>query len=155
MTFEPWYPWAAFAVFFIAAELFSLSFYMLVAGISSAIVALVCGLWPLLITVPWQIMMFIAMMLPTTWLLTRRRQHTKPFTDDVGQDPFSGRVGETLEPIHQQQRGRVIFAQALYGTRTWNAYADTPILAGVKVRVVGVSGNTLHVAELTTPQADT
>lgn len=92
----------------------------------------------------WQIGIFVVVsvvMLPFTRMLARRITHEPPELSNV--DRMIGKVGVVTQDIDPDTGGKIRFEGEI-----WQAQADRPIAAQVRVRILSVSGTRVQVEPL-------
>jgi len=127
------------------AEILTPGFVMFFFGLSAATVGALVLFLPEAfgLSFMWQLALFSILSL--VYLVTLRRYVKDVFWGDNGKsralaDEFAGRTGEVVAALSPGVPGRVAVGDA-----EWDAVADAPIAAGVKVKVLSRSNLTLTV----------
>ena len=141
-----WWHWMVLGLCLSMAELLVPAFFIIWFGIGAVGVGIVLLAVPDL-SISTQLLLWAAL---STGLVAVWFRHFKPRTmTSVGTSAASvaGEVGVLVGDINPETRGQVRFQKPILGSDLWECYADTPIKAGERVRVVAVEGSFIKVKE--------
>ena len=141
-----WWHWMVLGLCLSMAELLVPAFFIIWFGIGAVGVGIVLLAAPDL-SISTQLLLWAAL---STGLVAVWFRHFKPRTmTSVGTSAASvaGEVGVLVGDINPETRGQVRFQKPILGSDLWECYADTPIKAGERVRVVAVEGSFIKVKE--------
>lgn len=139
-----WWHWIVLGILLALAELVVPAFFIIWFGLGALGVGLAVLAWPVL-SLAGQLILWAALSAALTALWFR---YLKPRTmTQVGTSgaALTGEVGVLVGELGPQTRGQVRFQKPLLGADLWVCYAETPIPAGTRVRVVAVEGSFLKV----------
>ena len=140
-----WY-WLVFGMVLIIAELFIPSFTIFWFGLGAILVAGLLLMLPDL-TISWQLFIWAIASSILTFLWFR---FFKPLMVDrtkagISREAILGEIGQVIRIPEQEKRGIVRFTTPLLGADEWPFICDQQIIAGDRVMVKDISGNTLIV----------
>ena len=141
-----WWHWMVLGLCLSMAELLVPAFFIIWFGIGAVGVGIVLLATPGL-SISTQLLLWAAL---STVLVVVWFRHFRPRTmTSVGTSAASvaGEVGVLVSDINPETRGQVRFQKPILGSDLWECYADTPIKAGERVRVIAVEGSFIKVKE--------
>ncbi|MCB1931531.1 MAG: NfeD family protein [Candidatus Accumulibacter sp.] len=139
-----WWHWIVLGLVLTMGELAVPAFFVVWFGIAAAGVGLVLLAAPGL-SLSTQLLLWAAMSTALVWIWFR---HLRPRTmTAVGTSAarVAGEVGVLVADITPNGRGQVRFQKPILGADAWEAYADSAIAAGERVRIVAVEGSYVKV----------
>ena len=144
-TFLYWH-WIAFGMLLIIAELFIPSFTIFWFGLGAILVGLILLITPEL-PLNWQLFLWAISSIAFTFLWFR---FLKPRMVDktkagLSREAALGETGQVIKAPIEGERGIVRFSTPLLGSDEWPIICNQDIIAGDRVVVRDVSGNTLIV----------
>ena len=139
-----WWHWIVLGLCLSMAELLVPAFFIVWFGIGALGVGVLLLFAPNL-AIATQILIWAALsgVLVAVWF-----RYLKPRTmTSVGTSGASlaGEIGILVNDIFPETRGLVRFQKPLLGSDLWECYAESPLRAGERVRVVAVEGNFIKV----------
>ena len=134
-----WIIWLVIGVALIVAEMFTLTFYLLMFGVSAFVAFIVAILFPEAYLVQVIVACIVALGL-TGFVkpLTRRLHNSRGFRDAI--DDLVGKQGIVVEEIPEKGLGIV-----RVGNETWSAKADNPLAVGEQVIILQRSSTVVEV----------
>lgn len=144
-TFLYWH-WIAFGMLLIIAELFIPSFTIFWFGLGAILVGLILLIAPNL-SVNWQLFLWAISSIGFTFLWFRflRPRMVDKTKAGLSREAALGETGQVTKAPIEGERGVVRFSTPLLGSDEWPIICDQDIVAGDRVIVKDVSGNTLIV----------
>ena len=144
-TFLYWH-WLAFGMLLIIAELFIPSFTIIWFGLGAILVGLILLVVPDL-SLNWQLFLWAIASIGFTFLWF---QFLKPLMVDktkagLSREAALGESGQVIKTPIEGERGIVRFSTPLLSAEEWPFICDQEVVAGDRVFVRDVSGNTLIV----------
>ena len=139
-----WWHWIVLGIVLALAELAVPAFFIIWFGLGALGVGLALFVWPGL-SLATQLIVWATLSAALTALWFR---YLKPRTvSQIGLSSAAliGEVGVLVGELTPQTRGQVRFQKPLLGADLWACYAETPLAAGTRVRVVAVEGSFLKV----------
>ncbi|WP_319238815.1 NfeD family protein [uncultured Propionivibrio sp.] len=141
-----WWHWMVLGLCLAMAELAVPAFFLIWFGIGALLVGLVLLAAPET-GIAVQLLLWAA---TSTVLVIVWFRYLKPATvSAVGSSTahVTGEVGILVGDLTPDARGRVRFQKPVLGADLWECYADAPIRAGARVRIVAVEGSFVKVEE--------
>ena len=141
-----WWHWMVLGLCLAMAELAVPAFFLIWFGIGALLVGLVLLAAPET-GIAVQLLLWAA---TSTVLVIVWFRYLKPATvSAVGSSTahVTGEVGILVGDLAPDARGRVRFQKPVLGADLWECYADAPIRAGARVRIVAVEGSFIKVEE--------
>ena len=144
-TFLYWH-WIAFGMLLIMAELFIPSFTIFWFGLGAILVGIILLIAPDL-SVNWQLFLWAISSITFTFLWFR---FLKPRMGDktkagLSREAVLGESGQVIRAPIEGERGIVRFSTPLLSSDEWPFICEQEVIAGDRVLVKDVSGNTLIV----------
>ena len=139
-----WWHWIVLGIVLALAELAVPAFFIIWFGLGALGVGIALLILPNL-SLATQLVLWATLSAALTALWFR---YLKPRTvSQVGSSSGAllGEIGVLVGELTPQSRGQVRFQKPLLGADLWACYADTPLAAGTRVRVVAVEGSFLKV----------
>ena len=139
-----WWHWIILGLVLTLAELAVPAFFIVWFGLGALGIGLVLLAWPGL-SLAAQLVLWAALAAALTAFWFR---YLKPRTvSQVGSSSAAliGEIGVLVGELTPQSRGQVRFQKPLLGADLWACYAESPLAAGTRVRVVAVEGSFLKV----------
>ncbi|CAG8869445.1 hypothetical protein PS627_03518 [Pseudomonas fluorescens] len=139
-----WWIWLVFGFGLIVLELMLPTFFILWFGIGALLVSLVTYMAPSL-QLDMQVLLWVIFSAVTTALwfkVFKKKTPDKRWTADN----VIGEVGLLTASVSEFQKGRVRFQKPVLGSEEWVCVADAEIVAGERVRITAIEGNTARVA---------
>lgn len=141
-----WWHWMVLGLCLAMAELAVPAFFLIWFGIGALLVGLVLLAAPET-GIAVQLLLWAA---TSTVLVIVWFRYLKPATvSAVGSSTahVTGEVGILVGDLAPDTRGRVRFQKPVLGADLWECYADAPIRAGARVRIVAIEGSFVKVEE--------
>ncbi|HRD94766.1 MAG TPA: NfeD family protein [Accumulibacter sp.] len=143
--FSPeWWHWMVLGLALTMAEIAIPAFFVVWFGIGAAGVGVVLLLAPGL-ALSAQFLLWAAFSAALVWVWFRHLQPRTVTTVGTSAAKVAGEVGVLVADITPDSRGQVRFQKPILGADAWEAYADTAIAAGERVRIVAVEGSYVKV----------
>lgn len=142
-----WWHWMVLGLCLAMSELVVPAFFLIWFGIGALLVGLVVLFAPP-IGIALQLLLWTLFSASLVFFWFR---YLKPKTmSEVGSSSaqVTGEVGLLLNELGPNTRGHVRFQKPVLGADVWDCYADTPIKAGVRVRIVRIEGSFVNVEEV-------
>ncbi|SDH56823.1 NfeD family protein [Propionivibrio dicarboxylicus] len=142
-----WWHWMVLGLCLAMAELAVPAFFLIWFGIGALLVGLVLLASPDL-GIAVQLLLWAA---SSTALVIVWFRYLRPATvSAVGSSTahVTGEIGILVGDLGPDARGRVRFQKPVLGADLWECYADRPIRAGARVRIVAVEGSFVKVEEV-------
>jgi len=97
-----------------------------------------------------QVLLWVVFSIVLTWLWFRFMQ---PLSKDrtkagLSREAIVGEVGQVLSPPTSERRGTLRFSVPILGADEWSFMCDEELMAGDRVRVRDISGNSLIVSKV-------
>jgi membrane protein implicated in regulation of membrane protease activity len=149
MEFQPQYwHWVVFGMLLIIAELFVPSFTVFWFGLAGLIVGGVLLVAPAT-TFKWQLFLWALGSGCMTYLWFKL---FKPLMADrtkagISREAILGEIGQVIHSPEEDRRGTVRFTTPLLGAEEWPFICEQKVVAGDRVAVADISGNTLIVTK--------
>ena len=141
--FEWWY-WIVLGLCLVMSELVVPAFFVIWFGIGALLVGATLLLMPTL-GMAVQLMLWAGL---STLLVIFWFRYLKPKTVSLAGSSSAQAVGEVgllVSDLCPDSRGQVRFQKPVLGSDLWECYAETPIKAGERVRVVKIEGHFIKV----------
>lgn len=143
--FSPeWWHWLVLGLVLTMTEIAIPAFFVVWFGIGAIAVGLVLLLLPEL-ALATQFLLWTAFSAALVWLWFRHLRPRTMTTVGTSAAKVAGEVGILVADITPDSRGQVRFQKPILGADAWEAYADTAIGAGERVRIVAVEGSYVKV----------
>ena len=139
-----WWHWIVLGLVLTLAELAVPAFFIVWFGLGALGVGLVLLAWPGL-SLAAQLVLWAALAAALTAFWFR---YLKPKTVSLAGSSSAqalGEVGLLVSDLCPDSRGQVRFQKPVLGSDLWECYAETPIKAGERVRVVKIEGHFIKV----------
>mgnify|MGYP001820915439 FL=1 len=138
--------WLVIGMLLIIGEIFVTSFTMFWFGLGGLVVALVLGLAPEL-SLTWQLLIWAVSSAVFTllWFKLVRPRMKDRTTAGIARESAIGESGQVIKAPVEGHRGVVRFTTPLLGSDEWSFICEAPVVAGDRVFVKDISGNTLVV----------
>jgi len=139
-----WWHWMVLGLCLAMAELAIPAFFIVWFGIGAIAVGIVLLAAPDL-AIATQMLLWAGL---STALVIFWFRYLKPRTvTAIGTSTanVTGEVGVLVSDLSPDTRGQVRFQKPVLGSDSWVCYADTPIKAGERVRIVAVEGSFIKV----------
>jgi len=134
-----WIIWLVIGVALIVAEMFTLTFYLLMLGIGAMVGFLTALLLPEAYLVQVVVASVLALILTAfTKPLTKRLHTSRGYRDTI--DDLVGKQGTVVEPVTENG-----LAIVRVGNEIWSAKSDSPLAEGEQVIVLQRSSTVLEV----------
>lgn len=142
-----WWHWAVTGIVLILAELAVPAFVLIWFGLGALVVSLVVGVTGIGLTAQLAVWMVASVSFTVGWFKVFRTDRHKT---RVGMsDPvLLGEVGLLSRGVAPFEKGEVRFQKPMLGTDIWPCIADESIIAGERVKVVGVEGSLVKVVRV-------
>jgi membrane protein implicated in regulation of membrane protease activity len=137
-----WWHWVVLGLCLALAELAVPSFFIFWFGLGAAGVGLLLLLVPDLALAA---QLFIWAALSCTLALVWFRYLRPATRTAAGTSSVPGEIGILVDDLSPDARGKVRFQKPILGAEVWECYAEQPLAAGERVRVVAVEGNFIKV----------
>ena len=139
-----WWQWLVFGLVLVMTEIFVPSFFMIWFGAGAAAVGLFVYLLP---GMPAASQFFLWAALSALFTLAWFRWLKPKTVSQAGTASAEalGEIGVLVSELRPDSRGKVRFQKPLFGAEVWECYAEQPIPAGERVRVVAVEGHFIKV----------
>ena len=141
--FEWWY-WIVLGLCLVMSELVVPAFFVIWFGIGALLVGVSLLVMPMLgMAVQWMLWAGLSTLLVIFWF-----RYLKPKTVSLAGSSSAqalGEVGLLVSDLCPDSRGQVRFQKPVLGSDLWECYAETPIKAGERVRVVKIEGHFIKV----------
>jgi len=141
--FEWWY-WIVLGLCLVMSELVVPAFFVIWFGIGALLVGVSLLAMPTL-GMAVQLMLWAGL---STLLVIFWFRYLKPKTVSLAGSSSAqalGEVGLLVSDLCPDSRGQVRFQKPVLGSDLWECYAETPIKAGERVRVVKIEGHFIKV----------
>ena len=141
--FEWWY-WIVLGLCLVMSELVVPAFFVIWFGIGALLVCVSLLVMPML-GMAVQLMLWAGL---STLLVIFWFRYLKPKTVSLAGSSSAqaiGEVGLLVSDLCPDSRGQVRFQKPVLGSDLWECYAETPIKAGERVRVVKIEGHFIKV----------
>ena len=141
--FEWWY-WIVLGLCLVMSELVVPAFFVIWFGIGALLVGVSLLVMPML-GMAVQLMLWAGL---STLLVIFWFRYLKPKTVSLAGSSSAQAVGEVgllVSDLCPDSRGQVRFQKPVLGSDLWECYAETPIKAGERVRVVKIEGHFIKV----------
>ena len=141
--FEWWY-WIVLGLCLVMSELVVPAFFVIWFGIGALLVGVSLLAMPTL-GMAVQLMLWAGL---STLLVIFWFRYLKPKTVSLAGSSSAQAVGEVgllVSDLCPDSRGQVRFQKPVLGSDLWECYAETPIKAGERVRVVKIEGHFIKV----------
>ena len=141
--FEWWY-WIVLGLCLVMSELVVPAFFVIWFGIGALLVGVSLLAMPTL-GMAAQLMLWAGL---STLLVIFWFRYLKPKTVSLAGSSSAqaiGEVGLLVSDLCPDSRGQVRFQKPVLGSDLWECYAETPIKAGERVRVVKIEGHFIKV----------
>lgn len=141
--FEWWY-WIVLGLCLVMSELVVPAFFVIWFGIGALLVGVSLLVMPML-GMAVQLMLWAGL---STLLVIFWFRYLKPKTVSLAGSSSAqalGEVGLLVSDLCPDSRGQVRFQKPVLGSDLWECYAETPIKAGERVRVVKIEGHFIKV----------
>lgn len=143
-----WY-WIVFGIAVMLLEIALPSFTALWFGAGAVLVGILLYLFPGMSTTT-QIVLWTVLSSSLTWLWFK---YLRPLAIDktkagLSREAIVGEVGQVLAPPMEHRRGTLRFPAPVLGSDEWLFITQDDVVAGDRVRVVDVSGNSLIVSKV-------
>lgn len=144
-TFLYWH-WLAFGMLLIISEIFIPSFTIFWFGLGAILVGLILLMVPG-VSMTWQLFLWAIFSIAFTFLWFRflRPRMTDQTKAGLSREAVIGESGQVIRTPINGERGVVRFATPLLGSDEWPFICEQDVVAGDRVLVRDVSGNTLIV----------
>ncbi len=137
--------WLAFGLILMISELFFAGFFVVWFGLGAVMVGAVMLLLPgLSLSVQMILWAFSSLAFVAAWFKFFK-PHMGKNQVAITQEAFQGEVALVVREIKPFAKGLVQFQKPILGDDKWEAFADTDIASGERVKVVSVNGNLLKV----------
>ena len=141
--------WIVLGIGLMALEIILPSFVALWFGAAAILVGVVVLIIPS-ISLPFQVLCWVAISILLTWLWFRFMQ---PLSKDrtkagMSREAIVGETGQVLSPPTSERRGTLRFSVPILGAEEWSFICDDDVDAGDRVRVSDISGNSLIVVKV-------
>ena len=143
MMFE-WWHWIVLGLCLVMSELVVPAFFVIWFGIGALLVGVSLLAMPTL-GMAVQLMLWAGL---STLLVIFWFRYLKPKTVSLAGSSSAqalGEVGLLVSDLCPDSRGQVRFQKPVLGSDLWECYAETPIKAGERVRVVKIEGHFIKV----------
>lgn len=140
-----WISLLAAGLVLMLSELFFASFFILWFGLGAVIVGLGMLLLPGMSFSAQMILWALSSLAFVLGWFKFLKPHVMKTQSVISQDAFHGEVAVVARDIKPYVKGLVQFQKPILGDDKWEAFADSDIAAGERVRVVSVDGNLLKV----------
>lgn len=137
--------WLAAGLVLMISELFFASFFILWFGLGAVIVGLVMLVMPSMSFSAQMILWAVSSLAFVFGWFKFFKPHVLKNQTVISQEAFNGEIGLVARDIKPYVKGLVQFQKPILGDDKWEAFADTDIAAGERVRVESVDGNLLKV----------
>lgn len=139
-----WWHWIVLGLCLVMSELVVPAFFVIWFGIGALLVGATLLLMPTL-GMAVQLMLWAGL---STLLVIFWFRYLKPKTVSLAGSSSAqalGEVGLLVSDLCPDSRGQVRFQKPVLGSDLWECYAETPIKAGERVRVVKIEGHFIKV----------
>ena len=139
-----WWHWIVLGLCLVMSELVVPAFFVIWFGIGALLVGVSLLAMPTL-GMAVQLMLWAGL---STLLVTFWFRYLKPKTVSLAGSSTAqalGEVGLLVSDLCPDSRGQVRFQKPVLGSDLWECYAETPIKAGERVRVVKIEGHFIKV----------
>ena len=139
-----WWHWIVLGLCLVMSELVVPAFFVIWFGIGALLVGATLLLMPTL-GMAVQLMLWAGL---STLLVIFWFRYLKPKTVSLAGSSSAQAVGEVgllVSDLCPDSRGQVRFQKPVLGSDLWECYAETPIKAGERVRVVKIEGHFIKV----------
>ena len=139
-----WWHWIVLGLCLVMSELVVPAFFVIWFGIGALLVGVSLLAMPTL-GMAVQLMLWAGL---STLLVTFWFRYLKPKTVSLAGSSSAqaiGEVGLLVSDLCPDSRGQVRFQKPVLGSDLWECYAETPIKAGERVRVVKIEGHFIKV----------
>jgi inner membrane protein len=140
-----WIMWLAIGLMLMMSELFITSFFVVWFGLGAVIVGLALALFPTMGFSAQMILWALASLAFVFAWFKFFKPYAKRNQAMISLDAFHGEVAVVAREIKPYAKGLVQFQKPISGDDKWEAFADSDIAAGERVKVVSVEGNLLKV----------
>ena len=139
-----WWQWLVCGLVLVMMELFVPSLFMIWFGAGAAAVALFVYLAPEMHGAG-QFFLWAILSAAFTFAWFRWLKPKTVSQAGAASAEALGEIGVLVSELHPDSRGKVRFQKPLFGAEVWECYADHPVPAGERVRVVAVEGHFIKV----------
>ena len=139
-----WWHWIVLGSCLVMSELVVPAFFVIWFGIGALLVGVSLLVMPML-GMAVQLMLWAGL---STLLVIFWFRYLKPKTVSLAGSSSAqaiGEVGLLVSDLCPDSRGQVRFQKPVLGSDLWECYAETPIKAGERVRVVKIEGHFIKV----------
>ncbi len=139
-----WWHWIVLGLCLVMSELVVPAFFVIWFGIGALLVGVSLLVMPML-GMAVQLMLWAGL---STLLVIFWFRYLKPKTVSLAGSSSAqaiGEVGLLVSDLCPDSRGQVRFQKPVLGSDLWECYAETPIKAGERVRVVKIEGHFIKV----------
>ena len=139
-----WWHWIVLGLCLVMSELVVPAFFVIWFGIGALLVGVSLLAMPTL-GMAVQLMLWAGL---STLLVIFWFRYLKPKTVSLAGSSSAqalGEVGLLVSDLCPDSRGQVRFQKPVLGSDLWECYAETPIKAGERVRVVKIEGHVIKV----------
>ena len=139
-----WWHWIVLGLCLVMSELVVPAFFVIWFGIGALLVGVSLLAMPML-GMAVQLMLWAGL---STLLVIFWFRYLKPKTVSLAGSSSAqalGEVGLLVSDLCPDSRGQVRFQKPVLGSDLWECYAETPIKAGERVRVVKIEGHFIKV----------
>ena len=139
-----WWHWIVLGLCLVMSELVVPAFFVIWFGIGALLVGVSLLVMPML-GMAVQLMLWAGL---STLLVIFWFRYLKPKTVSLAGSSSAQAVGEVgllVSDLCPDSRGQVRFQKPVLGSDLWECYAETPIKAGERVRVVKIEGHFIKV----------
>lgn len=139
-----WWHWIVLGLCLVMSELVVPAFFVIWFGIGALLVGATLLVMPTL-GMAVQLMLWAGL---STLLVIFWFRYLKPKTVSLAGSSSAqalGEVGLLVSDLCPDSRGQVRFQKPVLGSDLWECYAETPIKAGERVRVVKIEGHFIKV----------
>jgi inner membrane protein len=140
-----WITWLVAGLLLMMSELFFASFFILWFGLGAVIVGLVMLVVPGMAFSAQMILWAVSSLAFVLGWFKFFKPHALKNQTAISQSAFHGEIAVVARDIKPYAKGLVQFQKPILGDDKWEAFADSDIAAGERVRVVSVDGNLLKV----------
>jgi membrane protein implicated in regulation of membrane protease activity len=144
-----WWHWLVLGLLLTMAELAMFSFFVVWFGIAAALVGLILLAAPALAlpapALPTQLLLWAGLSAVLVGIWFRYLRPRTMTTVGTSAATVAGEVVILVAALTPDSRGQVRFQKPILGADVWEAYSDTAIAAGERVRVVAVNGSYIKV----------
>lgn len=138
--------WISLGLGLAVVELFVPTFVILWLGVAGIIVGLLLLLISMSLTVQIVLWALLSVALVVAWHKIFSPRMKDRTLAGMSKEALIGQVGTVLSFSVAEQRGKLRFSAPIVGEDEWLFLSDCAVTSGDRVKVTGISGNTLIVA---------